>query len=60
MSPEQLRETTMDPRTRGLEKVVIADELETDRVVNDLMGKDASARYRFVMERAGEADDVDI
>jgi DNA gyrase subunit B/topoisomerase-4 subunit B len=60
MSPEQLRETTMDPRTRTLLKVLIADELETDRVVNDLMGKDPSARYRFVMESAGEADDLDV
>jgi DNA gyrase subunit B/topoisomerase-4 subunit B len=60
MSPEQLRETTMDPRTRTLLKVLIADELETDRVVNDLMGKDPSARYRFVMESAGEVDDLDV
>ncbi|MGQ9590814.1 MAG: toprim domain-containing protein, partial [Planctomycetota bacterium] len=60
MSPEQLRGTTMDPGTRTLYKVVIADELETDRVVNELMGKDPAPRFRFVMERAGEADDVDI
>ena len=24
----------------------------TDRVINELMGKDASARFRFIMERA--------
>ncbi|HVR75383.1 MAG TPA: DNA topoisomerase IV subunit B [Planctomycetota bacterium] len=60
MSPEQLRSTTMDPRTRLLLRVMISDELETDRVINDLMGKDASARYRFVMESAREADDVDV
>jgi DNA gyrase subunit B/topoisomerase-4 subunit B len=60
MSPDQLRSTTMDPRTRTLHKVVIEDELETDRVVNDLMGKDPGARYRFVMESAGEADDIDV
>ncbi len=60
MSPEQLKQTTMDPRTRTLLKVVISDELETDRVVNDLMGKDPQARYKLVMESAGEADDVDV
>ena len=60
MSPAQLKETTMDPRTRTLLKVLIEDELATDKVVNDLMGKDASARYRFVMESAREADDVDV
>ena len=57
---EQLRQTTMDPGTRTLLKVVIVDELETDKVVNDPMGKDSSARYRFVMESASEADDVDV
>jgi DNA gyrase/topoisomerase IV subunit B len=60
MSPEQLKETAMDPATRALQRVQIVDELETDRIVNDLMGKDASARYRFVMEMAHEADDVDL
>jgi len=60
MSPEQLKQTTMDPRTRTLLKVLITDELETDRVVNDLMGKDPQARYKFVMESAREADDVDV
>lgn len=60
MSPAQLRETTMEPRTRILLRVLIEDELETDRVVNDLMGKDPAARFRFVMEMAGEADDVDV
>src|SRR4029453_6841443 len=60
MSPPQLKKTTMDPRTRTLLKVLIDDELATDKVVNDLMGKDPSARYRFVMESAREADDVDV
>jgi DNA gyrase subunit B/topoisomerase-4 subunit B len=60
MSPAQLKDTTMDPRTRTLLKVLIEDELATDKIVNDLMGKDASARYRFVMESAREADDVDV
>jgi len=27
----------------------------TDRVINELMGKDASARFRFIMERAEDA-----
>jgi DNA gyrase subunit B len=60
MSPPLLKQTTMDPRSRTLQRVRIVDELETDRAVNDLMGKDPSARYRFVMERAAEADDLDL
>jgi DNA gyrase/topoisomerase IV subunit B len=29
-------------------------------VINNLMGKDASARYRFITERADEADHLDV
>ena len=28
--------------------------------INELMGKDASARFRFIMERAEEADELDV
>jgi DNA gyrase subunit B/topoisomerase-4 subunit B len=59
MSPPQLKETAMQPESRTLQRVFIDDPLETERVVSDLMGKDASARYKFVMEKADEADDVD-
>ena len=38
----------------------IDDPLETDRIINELMGKDASARFRFIMERAEEARDIDV
>ena len=60
MSPEQLRDTAMDPATRSLERVLVTDEPETDRTLADLMGKDASARYRFVMERSNEAGTLDV
>jgi DNA gyrase subunit B/topoisomerase-4 subunit B len=40
--------------------VEVDDHLETDRVVSDLMGRDASARFKFIMERAEEADDIDV
>ncbi|PRP94149.1 DNA gyrase subunit B [Enhygromyxa salina] len=60
MMPKTLRETTLDPKKRQLIRVGIADELATDRTIHDLMGKDASMRYRFIMERAAEADEIDI
>jgi len=60
MSPEQLKATTMDPVSRTLLRVCIMDELEADLAVNELMGRDPSARYRFVMERAQEANDIDL
>jgi DNA gyrase subunit B/topoisomerase-4 subunit B len=60
MMPKVLWETTLNPRTRRLLRVAIADPLQTDRVVSELMGKDASARFRFIMARAEEAASLDV
>ena len=60
MMPKVLWETTMNPRTRRLLRVEIADQIETDRIINELMGKDPSARFRFIMERAEEAEELDV
>jgi DNA gyrase subunit B/topoisomerase-4 subunit B len=60
MMPKVLWETTMNPRTRRLLRVEIVDHIVTDRIINELMGKDPSARFRFIMDRAEEAQDVDV
>ncbi|HVT46248.1 MAG TPA: DNA topoisomerase IV subunit B [Vicinamibacterales bacterium] len=60
MMPKVLWETTLNPRTRRLLRIEIADQLVTDRVINELMGKDPSARFRFIMERAEEAEELDV
>jgi DNA gyrase subunit B/topoisomerase-4 subunit B len=60
MMPKVLWDTTLNPAVRRLLKVEIDDQLETDRVMSDLMGKDASARFRFIMERAEEAQEIDV
>jgi DNA gyrase subunit B/topoisomerase-4 subunit B len=60
MMPKVLWETTLNPRTRRLLKVEVSDQLVTDRVINELMGKDASARFRFIMERAEDAVELDV
>jgi DNA gyrase subunit B/topoisomerase-4 subunit B len=60
MMPKVLWETTLNPRTRRLLRVEVADHIVTDRVMNELMGKDASARFRFIMERAEEAQELDV
>ena len=52
--------TTLNPKTRRMLKVGIADALETDRIFGALMGKDASARFHFIMDRADEAADLDV
>ncbi len=60
MMPETLRDTTLDPKKRQLIQVGIRDELATDRTISSLMGKDAGWRYTFIMERAAEADSLDV
>jgi DNA gyrase subunit B len=60
MMPKVLWETTLNPRTRRLLRVEISDQILTDRVINELMGKDPSARFKFIMERAEEAEELDV
>lgn len=60
MMPKVLWDTTLDPKKRRLLQVEIRDGLQTDRVVSDLMGKDAGARFRFIMEGAEAASDLDV
>ncbi len=60
MMPKVLWETTLNPKTRRLLRVDIEDQIQTDRVINELMGKDASARFKFIMERADEAEELDV
>ncbi len=60
MMPKVLWDTTLNPKTRRLVKIDIADALATDRVVSDLMGKDPQARFHFIMDRADEAQALDV
>ena len=60
MMPKVLWETTLNPKTRRLLRVEISDQIVTDRVINELMGKDASARFRFIMDRAEDAQELDV
>jgi DNA gyrase subunit B/topoisomerase-4 subunit B len=60
MMPKVLWETTMNPRTRRMLRVSIEDPIVTDRIINELMGKDPSARFRFIMEHAEAAEELDV
>ena len=50
MDALQLKETTMDPRTRLLIRVDIEDPLLADNRVSTLMGKDTGSRKKWVEE----------
>jgi DNA gyrase subunit B len=60
MMPEQLKRTTLDPQRRRALKVTVPDVEEAERVLGELMGKDAGARYRFITERAREVESLDV
>jgi len=62
MPARDLSETTLDPTRRRLLRVVVPDDDRpyTERTVSDLMGKEAEARFKFIMEEAYTAKDIDI
>ena len=62
MMPQTLKETTLDPARRRLLQVSIPDteRLLTEQVITQLMGKDTSARYQFIMNHASEVDELDV
>jgi DNA gyrase subunit B len=60
MNPDQLWETTMDPETRSMLKINIADAEVADSVFETLMGKDVPARKKFIQSKAKEVKNLDI
>ena len=62
MSPDILKQTTLDPNRRTALRVAIqqGEELETDQTIGELLGKDAGARFRLIQEGAREVDELDV
>ncbi len=52
MNPEQLWETTMDPKHRILKQITIFDAQETDQVFSMLMGDEVPPRKKFIVTHA--------
>ncbi len=59
MLPAQLKETTMDPASRTLLRVVVREEEReaADDVISRLMGTKPEARFAFISERAEFVDE---
>jgi len=61
MNPNQLKETTMDPKTRGLLRITLPQEYEERAGVKDLvdrlMGSNPAHRFAFIQENAARIDE---
>lgn len=60
MQAEQLWETTMNPATRTLRQVTIADASEADHVVDLLMGESVQPRREYILNHAHEVQYLDV
>ncbi len=62
MMAKTLKSTTLDPEKRRLLRVEVRDEhlFETEQVLSDLMGRDASVRFDFIMENAEHLEELDV
>ncbi|MFB6231648.1 MAG: type IIA DNA topoisomerase subunit B [Salinibacter sp.] len=62
MMPDTLNETTLSPDGRRLLEVDIPDteRMVTEQTITELMGRDSSARFEFIMKHAAEADELDV
>jgi DNA gyrase subunit B len=60
MNPEQLRETTMDPATRTLQRVTIDEDTTPERVFSDLMGDKVEPRKEFIEKHARDVRFLDV
>jgi DNA gyrase subunit B len=60
MNADQLRETTMDPSSRTLQRVTIEDASSAERVFADLMGDKVEPRKHFIEKHAKEVRFLDV
>ena len=59
MDPKQLASTTMDPKTRILQRVSIEDAVVADRAVRELMGSEVGYRREYIEKHAHDARFLD-
>lgn len=60
MNPDQLWESTMDPKTRRLFKVELEDEFRADEIFTVLMSTGVESRREYIERHALEVTNLDV
>ncbi len=60
MNPDQLFNTTMDPETRKLLKVILEDDMVANEIFGILMGSEVEPRRQFIQENALNVRNLDV
>jgi DNA gyrase subunit B len=60
MNPQQLWETTMDPKNRILLRVAVEDAVKANEIIQTLMGEEVPPRKAFIQAHARQVKNLDI
>ena len=59
MDPEELWDTTLDPKERTLLRVTLNDAFAAERMFKTLMGEEVEGRKEFILSHRANVDDID-
>jgi len=60
MNPGELWETTMNPASRVMKKVIVEDAKEADKIFDILMGNEVAPRKKFIQTHAKKVKNLDV
>lgn len=58
MDPDELAQCLLDPETRYIEQITVADIKQADTLLEILMGTSVPPRKEYILQHSEEANDV--